>query len=74
MEFTFYPYEGFGPVKFLMSRDEVRKIMGLPYEDRGMKFEKSWGFRMKRLQWLRIAGPIPEIILPNNFLLVIMMN
>jgi hypothetical protein len=33
MEFTFYPYEGFGPVKFLMSRDEVRKIVGLPYED-----------------------------------------
>ena len=33
MEFTFYPYEGFGPVKFLMSRDEVRKIMGLPYKD-----------------------------------------
>ena len=33
MEFTFYPYEGFGPVKFLMSRDEVRKIIGLPYKD-----------------------------------------
>lgn len=33
MEFTFYPYEGIGPVKFLMSRDEVRKIMGLPYKD-----------------------------------------
>ena len=36
MEFTFYPYEGFGPVKFLMSRDEVRKIMGLPYEETTM--------------------------------------
>ncbi len=45
MEFTFYPYEGFGPVKFLMSRDEVRKIMGLPYEDVTMTTDRGSSIR-----------------------------
>ena len=45
MEFTFYPYEGFGPVKFLMSRDEVRKIVGLPYEDVTMTTDRGSSIR-----------------------------